>query len=63
MHRLIHATNPDIIKKYMETFKLDQKQKEKLNKLRSLIHVESYWDEIKSVPDGKPGELKGSRPV
>ena len=42
MHRLIHATNPDIIKKYMETFKLDQKQKEKLNKLRSLIHVESY---------------------
>ena len=42
VHHLIHATNPDIIRKYMEILGLDQKQKEKLNKLRSLVHVESY---------------------
>ena len=42
VHHLIHATNPDIIRKYMEILNLDQKQKEKLNKLRSLVHVESY---------------------
>lgn len=63
VHHLIHATNPDIIRKYMEILNLDQKQKEKLNKLRSLVHVESYSDEINFVPDGKPGELKGSCPV
>lgn len=42
VHHLIHATNPDTIRKYMEILNLDQKQKEKLNKLRSLVHVESY---------------------
>lgn len=42
VHHLIHATNPDIIRKYMEILNLDQQQKEKLNKLRSLVHVESY---------------------
>ena len=42
VHHLIHATNPDIIRKYLEILNLDQKQKEKLNKLRSLVHVESY---------------------
>ena len=42
VHHLIHATNPDIIRKHMEILGLDQKQKEKLNKLRSLVHVESY---------------------
>ena len=39
VHHLIHATNPDIIRKYMEILNLDQKQKEKLNKLRSLVTV------------------------
>lgn len=42
VHHLIHGTNPNIIRKYMEILNLDQKQKEKLNKLRSLVHVESY---------------------
>lgn len=42
VHHLIHATSPDTIRKYMEILNLDQKQKEKLNKLRSLVHVESY---------------------
>ena len=42
VHHLIHATNPDTTRKYMEILNLDQKQKEKLNKLRSLVHVESY---------------------
>ena len=42
VHHLIHATNPDTIRKYMEILGLDQKQKEKLNKLRSLVYVGSY---------------------
>lgn len=34
VHRLIHATDPDIIRKYLSMFNLDQKQKKKLNALR-----------------------------
>lgn len=41
VHRLIHATNPEIIGKYVETLNLDQKQRKTLEKLRSLVHVEN----------------------
>ena len=41
VHRLIHATNPNIIAKYMEILNLDSKQEKTLNKLRSLVHVEN----------------------
>ena len=41
VHRLIHATNPTVIRKYLDRLNLDRKRLEKLNKLRSLAHVES----------------------
>ena len=41
IHRLIHATNPETIRKYTEKLKLTPKQLKKLEKLRSLAHVES----------------------
>ena len=41
VHRLIHATNPDVIRKYLQKLSLDSKQLRKLNKLRSLANVES----------------------
>ena len=41
VHRLIHATNPETIRKYFEKLKLDDKQLKKLEKLRSLAKVES----------------------
>ena len=41
VHHLIHATSSDAIRKYLEALNLDQKQKEKLDKLRSLVHVEN----------------------
>ena len=41
IHRLIHATNPETIRKYMDRLNLDVKQLKKLNKLRSLANVES----------------------
>jgi len=41
VHRLIHSTNPETIRKYIEKLKLDDKQLKKLNKLRSLAKVES----------------------
>ena len=41
VHRLIHATNPEIIAKKLEMLNLDQKQMNTLNKLRSLVHVEN----------------------
>lgn len=41
IHRLIHATTPETIRKYMEKLKLTPKQLKKLEKLRSLAHVES----------------------
>ena len=41
VHRLIHATNPSVIRKYLEKLNLDSKQLKKLNKLRSLAKVES----------------------
>ena len=41
VHRLIHATNPAIIAKYLEILNLDRKQLKKLNNLRSLVHVEN----------------------
>ena len=41
VHRLIHATNPETIRKHMDRLNLDAKQFKKLNKLRSLADVES----------------------
>ena len=41
VHRLIHATNPEVIRKYLQKLNLDSKQLRKLNKLRSLANVES----------------------
>ena len=41
VHRLIHATNPSVIRKYLEKLNLDSKQLKKLNKLRSLANVGS----------------------
>jgi len=41
VHRLIHATDPTIIRKYLEKLNLDPKQLKKLNKFRSLANVES----------------------
>lgn len=41
VHRLIHATNPETIRKYLEKLKLDAKQLKKLEKYRSLAKVES----------------------
>lgn len=41
VHRLIHATSPETIRKYLEKLKLDPKQLKKLEKLRSLAKVES----------------------
>lgn len=41
VHRLIHATNPEIIRKYLQKLNLDPKQLRKLNKFRSLANVES----------------------
>lgn len=41
VHRLIHATNPKTIEKYMEPLDLTPKQLKTLEKLRSLVHVES----------------------
>jgi len=41
VHRLIHATSPDTIAKYMEILNLSTAQLKDLNKLRSLANVES----------------------
>lgn len=41
VHRLIHATNPETIRKYLSKLTLNAKQLKKLNKLRSLANVES----------------------
>ena len=41
VHRLIHATNPETIRKYLEKLNLDTKQLKKLEKFRSLAKVES----------------------
>ena len=41
VHRLIHATNPEIIRKYLQKLNLDAKQLRKLNKPRSLANVEN----------------------
>lgn len=41
VHRLIHATNPETIRKYLDKLKLDAKQLKKLEKFRSLAKVES----------------------
>jgi len=40
VHRLIHTTNPETIRKYLQKLNLDAKQLQKLNKLRSLANVE-----------------------
>lgn len=41
VHCLIHATNPKTIEKYRNLLDLDRKQLDKLERLRSLVHVES----------------------
>ena len=40
-HRLIHATDTDTIARLTDSLNLTPKQKAKINKLRSLVHVES----------------------
>lgn len=40
VHRLIHATNPTIIRKYLGKLNLNEKQLKKLNELRRLANVE-----------------------
>lgn len=37
IHKLIHATNPETIKKYLEQIKLDDKSLKKLNQLRKNV--------------------------
>jgi len=41
VHKLIHATNPETITKYMEFLNLDSKQLKTLDKFRSLVYVEN----------------------
>ena len=41
VHQLIHAASPETIKKYEKRLNLSPKQSKKVEKLRSLIHVES----------------------
>lgn len=41
IHRLIHATKPETIQKYLEQLKLDDKQLKKLKNLRKLANVEN----------------------
>jgi len=41
VHRLIHATNPETIRDYLEKLNLNAGQLKKLNKFRSLVKVES----------------------
>ena len=40
-HKLIHATKPKTISKYLHLLKLNQKQLKKLNKLRSTCNLET----------------------
>lgn len=40
-HRLIHATNPKTIAHYTGLLNLNEKQLKSLDKMRSLVHVES----------------------
>ena len=40
-HRLIHATDTDTIARLTDSLNLTPKQKTKVDKLRSLVHVES----------------------
>ena len=40
MHRLVHATDNDVIADIVNKFKLDKKQFSKLNKLRKLVGIE-----------------------
>lgn len=40
-HKLIHATDPDTIARITDSLNLTPKQKTKVEKLRSLVHVES----------------------
>lgn len=41
IHRLIHATKPETIQKYLEQLKLDAKQLKKLKNLRKLANVDN----------------------
>ena len=36
VHRLVHATDPETIRKYLAVLSLDQKQRKKLNSLRKM---------------------------
>ncbi|MBE6639892.1 MAG: group II intron reverse transcriptase/maturase [Ruminococcaceae bacterium] len=42
VHKLIHAVNPDVIELYKKKLNLNTEQQKKLDKLRSLIHVENH---------------------
>ena len=48
VHHLIHATNPEKIRKYLEQLELDAKQLKTLNKFRSLANVESCLYDVQS---------------
>lgn len=41
IHRLIHAAETEVINKYLELYRLDKKQLEKLNKYRSMAGLEA----------------------
>ena len=41
VHRLIHATDKSVIRRYLKKLNLNEKQFEKLNKLRNLALVEA----------------------
>lgn len=40
VHKLIHATEPSIISKYLQILDLSEKQLKKLNYLRTLLNIE-----------------------
>ena len=45
VHRLIHATQDEIISKYLHTLKLDKQQISKVNKLRKMVGNETIkWE-------------------
>ena len=50
VHHLIHATNPETIRKYLEKLQLDNSQIKTLNKFRILAHVDCLeYDAIKTL--------------
>lgn len=50
VHKLIHATNPDIISKYLRILSLDEKQLKKLNKLRKQVgNTQLRWADLEEI--------------